>query len=68
MQELAAERGWRWTVELAVDPDRELSVSTAIVATADSVILDRCARWCNLACDVLSERVPQANIVRLGTE
>jgi hypothetical protein len=66
MQELAAERGWRWTVELAADPDRELSVSPDIVATADSVILDRCARWCNLAREVLRERVPEANVVRLS--
>ena len=40
--------------------------SEQIVVTADSVILDRCARWANLARAIVSARVPEAWIVDVG--
>ena len=45
----ALQRGWNWTVELLNNPDAELRDSIEIVATADSVVLDCCGRWYNLA-------------------
>ncbi len=65
LEQLAAERRWPWQVELATDVDSVLAASPHIVATADSVILDRCQRWFNLAREVLSRRLPQAVIVGL---
>ena len=53
MEELAAERGWPWSVELVDDPDRLLAESAEVVATADSGILDRAAAWFNLARTVI---------------
>lgn len=64
--EMAADRGWDWTVELPFNPDALLAVSTDVVATADSAILDRCDRWANLAREVISARVPGAWVVDLS--
>ncbi len=63
LYEVAAERGWSWEVELVADPDPVLCRSERMVATADSVILDRCARWVNLARDVIEGCVPEAWVV-----
>lgn len=62
---LAAEHGWPWQVELVANPDRELSATEQIVATADSVILDCCQKWLNLGREVVTRHVPQAWIVAL---
>jgi hypothetical protein len=42
MEELASEKGWPWQVELAANPDALLAESAEVVATADSMILNRC--------------------------
>ena len=67
IEDLAAERGWTWQVELVHDPDAELAQSDAVIATADSGILDLCGTWCNLACETVARHVPTAWIVRLGS-
>lgn len=62
-----AERGWDWDVQLVPDPDAVLAVAyDGVVATADSVILDRCRRWFPLAGEVVSRRVPGAWLVNLA--
>lgn len=66
MRQLAGERGWDWRIELVPDPDGILAASDEIVATADSVILDRCRRWFNLAREVVDRRLPDSWIVRIG--
>jgi hypothetical protein len=62
---LADREGWDWAIELVNSPDAVLIESTDIVATADSVILDRCAGWLNLARCVVDAEVPHARIVSL---
>ncbi len=64
--ELAARYRWPWTVELVADPDPLLTATGEIVATADSVILDGCGRWFNLARHVIDSHVAGAYIVRVG--
>jgi hypothetical protein len=64
--ELAGERGWRWRVDLVSDPDRLLSDVDGIVVTSDSVILDRCRCWINLAREVVDREVPDAMRVELA--
>jgi hypothetical protein len=59
----AESRGWTWAVQLVRNPDPILADSTALVATADSAILDRCARWLGLARLVIDTRIPSARIV-----
>jgi hypothetical protein len=56
----------RWTVELSLNPDVPLSHAREIVATADSVILDRCGKWFPLARHCLHHYVAGAWIVDLG--
>jgi hypothetical protein len=60
---MAEKEGWDWEVELAFSPDALLAASSAIVATADSAILDRCERWVNLARHVVETRVSEAFVV-----
>jgi hypothetical protein len=62
----AEKERWNWTVELPDNPDQVLRTSAEIVATADSVILDRCGRWFNLARCVVEADCPQAAIIDLG--
>ena len=66
IEHTAAARNWAWQVELVANPDALLVLSDQIVVTADSAILDRCARWLNLARRVIDEHVPQARIVDLA--
>ena len=66
VQEVATEQGWSWDVELVADPDPLLAEAEGIVATADSVILDRCRSWFNLARRTIDHHVPEANVVALS--
>lgn len=64
--DLAARMGWSWEVELVFNPDKVLSESRHIAATSDSVILDHCARWFNLARWIIDLKVAQANLVNFA--
>lgn len=64
MEEVAAEHGWPWLVELVANPDHDLAVCGAIIGTADSAILDRCRRWFNLAAVAVARGVPEAFVAR----
>jgi hypothetical protein len=66
MEQLAAERGWPWRVELVQNPDKILAEADEIISTADSVVLDRCRQWFNLAREVIDRRLPTANVVPLA--
>jgi hypothetical protein len=57
---------WTWQVELVPNPDAVLIKSNEIVATADSVILDRCGTWFGLAAHVVRTCIPDARLVQLG--
>jgi hypothetical protein len=63
MHDLADKRGWNWAIELAADPDSVLAESPEIVISADSLILDRCVRWCSLARTIVESRVNEAWIL-----
>lgn len=64
LRAIAADHGWNWRTQLTADPDAVLSASDEIVASADSVVLDRCRLWFNLAREVV-RRVPDAWVVPL---
>ena len=63
MQQLAGEHGWPWQIELAANPDAVLSETDETIATADSVILDRCRRWFNLARLTVDRHLRGCNLV-----
>jgi hypothetical protein len=62
---LAGQEGWSWEAELAFNPDALLVASTDLIATADSVILDRGPHWFNLAREAIERHIPTARIVDL---
>jgi len=66
IEDLAGQRDWRWRVELAHDPDADLTQSEAIVVTADSGILDLCGQWFNLARETVERHVEDAWILELA--
>ena len=66
MLEMARQNEWHWTVELLPNPDRALMEQPNIVITSDSVILDGCTNWANLARHIVQTHVPQAWVVDLG--
>jgi hypothetical protein len=57
IRKVASENGWEWRVELVADPDPVLCNCGQTVATADSLILDNCRTWRNLAREVVENRV-----------
>ncbi|MEW4566922.1 DUF434 domain-containing protein [Tautonia sp. JC769] len=68
LREMASGRGWAWEVALPFNPDAELIAgpAEAVVASADSVVLDRCADWSPMARLVVERAVPGAWIVDLS--
>ena len=68
IENLAARENWPWRVELVMNPDAPLAQTSEIVATADSVILDRCRAWYNLARAIIDRQVPQAWIIDLSNQ
>ncbi len=66
IKDLAAECGWKWTVELVHNPDLELSQSDAVIATADSGILDLCGQWVGLARQTVERHAATAWIIELS--
>ena len=65
IEERVARERIAWRIELIGRLDQTLAHSDAVVATADSAILDRCDQWFNLARRVVEEGVPDAWIVDL---
>jgi hypothetical protein len=65
LAELAAERGWPWTIELDYHPERRLAGFDGVVVTGDAWILDHAARLIDLADAVIAACCPSAWIVDL---
>lgn len=59
--------GMTWTVELSDQVDRSLIESSDVVASADSVVLDRCSRWINLARIVVEREINDPWMLTLGS-
>jgi hypothetical protein len=64
--ELAQENNWSWKVELLLSPDAKLIKTDLIAASSDSVVLDGCKRWVNLARAIIEEKLPEAHLVDLS--
>lgn len=65
VRDIAAEHNWPFAAELTDRTDARLSRSEAVVVSCDSAILDRAARWCNLACEIITGSLPDAWVVDL---
>ncbi len=64
---MAVAHGWPWQAELVPDADPVLQAAAGIVATSDSVVLDRVSQWCDVAGAVVQHAVPDAWCLDLGT-
>lgn len=66
--ELARTNRWKWEIELVTSPDAVLIKGEKIVASSDSVILDKCGKWVDLAGAIIKKRIPTAKIIDLETQ
>jgi hypothetical protein len=64
--ELALKNGWNWEVELLLSPDAELKKTNLTVASSDSVVLDDCGSWINLAAEIIKKRLASARVIDLA--
>ena len=65
--ELAQENEWNWEIRLSLSPDAELIKTNQVVASTDSVVLDACQCWVNLATEIVEQKLPSAWIIDLDT-
>lgn len=63
---LADENKWNWEIELLLSPDAELKKTDLVVAGSDSVVLDNCESWVNLARAIIEEKIPKTWLIDLG--
>ncbi len=61
--ELARKNNWNWQIELLFSPDAELIKTDLIVASSDSVVLDGCKRWTSLVSEIITQKLPSANLI-----
>ena len=66
IRELAEKNGWNWEIELLLSPDAELKKTDLVVATSDSVVLDGCKSWVNLAAEIIEKKLPSARVIDLA--
>ena len=64
--ERARKNHWNWEIELLLSPDAELKKSNVIVASSDSVVLDDCKIWVNLAAEIIQKDLASANVIDLA--
>jgi len=64
--ELARKNNWNWEIRLSLSPDFELTKTELIVVSSDSVVLDDCKRWTNLAAEIITQKLPSAIVIGLG--
>ena len=57
-----------WQVELVTSPDAVLIKGGKIVVSTDSVILDKCGKWVDLAGEIIKSRIPAAKIIDIGAQ
>ena len=63
--ELAQKNNWKWEIGLSISPDFELTKTDLIVVSSDSVVLDGCKRWINLAAEIVTQKIPLAKVIDL---
>ncbi|HEX9998221.1 MAG TPA: DUF434 domain-containing protein [Abditibacterium sp.] len=67
IRELAEQNAWNWRVEMVPDADFAMKkLENAIVATADSVILDVASAWFNLGAAIVARDIPSVWLVDLS--
>ena len=73
ISEIAAEYSWvgfdklttGFEVKLSISPDAELIKIDMPVVTSDSVILDQCKKWINLADEIIRQKLSESHVIEL---
>lgn len=65
IEELAKQNNWQWQVELSNSPDKDLVNSNKIVASNDSIIIEK-TNWLNLAAEIIKTKLPDAWLINLA--
>ena len=65
IREIAEKNAWNWQIELVTSPDAVLIKTNEIVASSDSVVLDGCGKWVNLAGEIIKSKLPAAKMIDL---
>ncbi len=63
---LALDSNWNWKIELLLSPDAELKKTDLIVASSDSVVLDACKQWVNLATEIIKRKLAPVRVIDLS--
>jgi len=63
--ELAQKNAWDWDIQLLFSPDAELIKTDSVVVSSDSVVLDGCKRWINLAAEIITQKLTSATVLDL---
>jgi hypothetical protein len=66
LAQLASEHAWPWEIRLTISPDAELSKTDVVVVSTDSVVLDACQKWTNLATEIILRRLPRTAVIDLA--
>jgi len=66
IDELAGKNQWNWQIKLLTSPDNELIKTDAIVVSSDSVVLNRCKSWVNLARAIIEKKIINARLADLS--
>jgi hypothetical protein len=64
--QLAEKNSWSWEIRLSLSPDAELIKGGAIVASSDSVVLDGCRKWTNLAAEIINNKLTSTRVIDLA--
>jgi hypothetical protein len=64
--EIARKNGWGWEIKLTISPDAELIKGDQPAASSDSVILDGCKSWVNLARAIIESKLPNSWVADLS--
>jgi len=68
MGELAENNGWKWQIKLLQSPDAELKKTASVVASSDSVVIDDCKAWTNLAAEIITRKLPSSTIIDVALQ
>jgi len=64
--ELARKNDWDWDIELVLSPDAVLTRTDLTVASSDSVVLDGCKCWLNLAAEIIKTKLSTTRVIDLS--
>jgi hypothetical protein len=65
LRELAEKNELKWQIELVTSPDAVLIKGEKLVASSDSVVLDKCGKWVDLAGEIIKNSLPETKIIVL---